>query len=612
MCGIAGAFDTTGERQFPRSVLSAMLAAIAHRGPDDEAAHHEPGLAIGARRLSILDLDGGRQPIANEDGSIRVAFNGELFEYPEMRERLLTRGHRLRTRCDTEAWVHLYEDYGAEMLEHARGQFAVSLWDSNSRRLLLARDRFGICPLYYALADGWLLWASEVRAIFASGLVQPEPDAKGIDYFFRFFSPPPERTFFLGVRMLAPGFLLEAGARGVSTRRYWDLNFPRRGEELRGEPASELHARLDRAVERRLRGDVPVACYISGGLDSSVVLGLASRLRRDGVASFSIGLTGGAGPDETGPASETANLLRSPLAIASMDAAAIAEAYPELVEAAEVPVLDTSCACMMRLAGLAHEHGFKVVLTGEGADEALAGYPWFKVQKFAAMTPFAPRTASHLISDVAARARREVYSAAMWEQTNGYEAWDELGLDWSRLDSWHPLNRSLYLAYKTTLAGMQLVSKGDRVAMHSSVETRYPYLDEDVVEFCCSMAPEYKLRRLTDKWALRQAAAKILPPQIAGRPKTMFRAKLAPTFLGPHRPAWVDQLLSAESLNRAGWFDPALIHRARLRRFGLRRTLGNFGLASVVAVQVWHHLWCGGGLCELSSLAFAACTTEAK
>jgi asparagine synthase (glutamine-hydrolysing) len=397
-------------------------------------------------------------------------------------------------------------------------------------------------------------------------------------------------------------------------------------------PAAELHARLDHSVERRLRGDVPVACYISGGLDSSVVLALASRRRADGIASFSIGLAGGAGPDETGPAGETANLLRSPLAIASMDASAIALSYPELIEAAEAPVLDTSCACMMRLAALAHEHGLKVVLTGEGADEALAGYPWFKVHKLATLAPEpirsqlrswmlsalggtpserGPRTASHMTSDLAACSRSEVYSQALWEHTRGYEPWDELGIDWGRLESWHPLNRSLYIAYKTTLAGMQLFSKGDRVTMHSSVEARYPYLDEDVVEFCSSLAPDYKLRGLTDKWMLRQAALKILPSEIALRPKTMFRAKLAPTFLGPHRPVWVDQLLSPEALKKAGWFDATLVARARRRR-GMRRAVAGFGLTGVVAVQLWHHLWCGGGLCELPRLSFDTCPEEAR
>jgi asparagine synthase (glutamine-hydrolysing) len=249
-------------------------------------------------------------------------------------------------------------------------------------------------------------------------------------------------------------------------------------------------------------------------------------------------------------------------------------------------------------------------LTGEGADEALSGYPWFKAHKLPAIVR--PRTAQHLISGPAALARSGVYSRAMWERVRGYQAWDELALDWRRLESWHPLNRSIYVGYKTTLAGMQLFSKGDRVTMHSSVEGRYPYLDEDVVEFCCGIAPEYKLRHLTGKSLLRQAAVKILPSTIAMRPKTMFRAKLAPTFLGPHRPAWVDQLLSPESLEKTGWFDPALIARARSRRLSLTRALSGFGLTGVIAVQLWQHLWCGGGLCELSPLSFAACTAQVQ
>src|SRR4051794_12842305 len=187
MCGIAGALDRHGQRSFPEDLLLAMTGAIAHRGPDDEHTHLEPGLALGARRLSIIDLSGGRQPIANEDSSIWVAFNGELFEYPELRRELLDRGHRLATRCDTEAWVHLYEDLGEGMFEKARGQFAVSLWDRPRRTLILGRDRAGICPLYYAERDGWLLWGSEIKALLASGLVKARPDVKGVDHIFNFF-----------------------------------------------------------------------------------------------------------------------------------------------------------------------------------------------------------------------------------------------------------------------------------------------------------------------------------------------------------------------------------------------------------------------------------------
>ncbi len=305
-----------------------------------------------------------------------------------------------------------------------------------------------------------------------------------------------------------------------------------------------------------------------------------------------------------------------------MDSRAIADAYPELIEAVEAPVLDTSCACMMRLAALAHEHGFKVVLTGEGADEALAGYPWFKLQKLASVAPAGisawfgravPRffggkasperqgagIAQQMMFDIAGGTRCSFYSRGFLDLMGGYSPQDDMGVDWDRLRQWHPLNRSLYVGYKATLAGMQLLSKGDRVTMHSSIEARYPYLDEDVVEFCAGIAPEYKLRGLTEKWLLRDVAARTLPARIARRPKTMFRARLASTFLGLDRPRWVDQLLSPESIRATGWFDHAAVARARKRGFSPRRPVHDFGLMSVIAVQLWHHVWCGGGLCEL-------------
>ncbi|MBY0395148.1 MAG: asparagine synthetase B, partial [Thermoleophilia bacterium] len=315
MCGIAGAIDLTGTRSFPEARLRAMAAAIAHRGPDDEAIHIEPGVALAARRLSIVDLAGGRQPVSNEAGDVWVAFNGELFDYPEIRRQLLDRGHRLATRCDTESWAHLYEDQGPAAFAGARGQFAVSLWDRADRTLYLARDRAGICPLHVAEADGWLLWASEARALFASGLVTPRPDRKGVDHLFNFFCAPSGRTFFEGVRQVRPGCYLRVNDGRVEEVRYWDLDFPDAGAERRDTAdalADELEAHLRKAVERRLRGDVPVVSYISGGLDSTVVLGLVARERGAAVPSFTIGFDG-AGPDERGSSAEAAAALGSPL-----------------------------------------------------------------------------------------------------------------------------------------------------------------------------------------------------------------------------------------------------------------------------------------------------------
>jgi asparagine synthase (glutamine-hydrolysing) len=640
MCGIAGALDLTGARDFPTDVLLEMTGAIAHRGPDDEHTHQEPGVALGARRLSIVDLAGGRQPLANEDGSVWVAFNGELFEYPELRQELLARGHRLATRCDTEAWVHLYEDHGEGMFEKAHGQFAVSLWDRRQRTLILGRDRVGICPLYYAERDGWLLWGSEVKALLASGLVAPRPDPRGIDHLFTFFCAGTTRTFFEGVKSLAPGHYLRVKDGRVEVRKYWDLDFPDEGQEVRLDDPTplvdELEDLLRRAVERRLRGDVPVVSYISGGLDSTVVLGLSSRQRGKAVPSFTIGLEK-AGPDERSASAEAASVLGSPLTVVTMDKARIANAYPELTVAAEGPILDTSCAALMRLAEAVHGQGYKVALTGEGADEALAGYIWYKSQKVrnwigerfgnflpglarkallaaiggkdpsrrpSLMAMAGTRPAQQDMYELIGEARSIVYSPGMWDRLGDHNPYDDLALTNDRIARWHPLNRSLYVGYRVMLAGLLMISKGDRIAMHSSVETRYPYLDEDVIAFCAGIAPEYKLHRLTEKWILRQVAAKTLPPRIANRPKTMFRASMAQTFLGPGHPPWVDQLLSPESLRATGYFDPEAVARearAQVRRPRItpRRFVFDVGLTCVVTTQLWHHLYCGGGLCDL-------------
>lgn len=639
MCGIVGALDLTGRREFATDRLRAMSAALVHRGPDDDHVHVEPGLSLAARRLSIVDLSGGRQPLSNEAGDVWVAFNGELFEYPELSRELTARGHRLATHCDTELWVHMYEDVGVEVFRRMRGQFAVSLWEQRTRTLLLGRDRVGICPLFYAERDGWLLWASEIKALLASGLVAAEPDAKGIDYFFNFFSMPPARTCFAGVKAIPPGNYLQVRDGHLALHQYWDLDFPDANVDLRVERPAELAEQLDhllrQAIRRRLRGDVPVVSYLSGGIDSTMVLRLSSQERGEPLPSFTVGLER-AGPDERSQASESARLIGSRLTTVAMNKADITAAYPEFIRAAEAPVLDTACACLMRLAATVHDQGYKVALTGEGADEALAGYIWFKSQKLRAWfvdhisvniaiflrqrllaavgggTDHQPaifalcgtRPAQQDISEVLAQSRDTLYGRDMWDRLQGHSAYDELAGVNPRIAKWHPLNQSLYTGYKVMLAGLLLQAKGDRVAMHSSIETRYPFLDEDVIEFCAGIDPRYKLNGFTEKWLLRQVARKVLPSQMANRRKTMFMAKMSATFLGPERPRWVDQLLSPESLRAAGYFDPAGVGRAReiLKRRNLnipRRMTFDAALTGVIATQLWHHIYCGGGLAEV-------------
>ncbi len=634
MCGFAGAFDLNGQRVFPESKLVAMTRAIAHRGPDDESHHIEPGLAMGSRRLSIVDLEGGRQPISNETGEIWVSYNGELFDYPDLLRELKGKGHTFKTRCDTELWVHLYEDHGEQMLERVKGQFAFALWDRPNRRLLLGKDRMGICPLYVTEADGWLLWASEIKALLASGLVEARPDPHGIDHLFHFFCMGTTRTCFEGISSLTPGHFLDVRDGRVTKKQYWDLDFPDAGDEQRWDdpatPVAELEQRMRYAIERRLRGDVPVVSYISGGLDSTLVLGMSSDERGRAVDSFTIGLNQ-AGPDERSQAAESAAMLNSQLTTVDMGVADIAASFPELIVAAESPVIDTSTACLMQLAKAVHAQGFKVVLTGEGADEAFAGYIWFRTQRIAgSFGPLLPRlvqwlgrkwigggnahrppwkamrgvrTAQQDVAEFLGQTRESLYTDAMWHGLDGRNGFDDLDLTNARISRWAPLNQSLYVGYKIMLPGLLMMAKGDRIAMNSSVEARYPFLDEDVIDFAAGIAPDYKLRRLREKWILREVAARTLPKAISQRPKTMFRATRSGTFLGEHRPTWVDQLLTDESLRKTGMFNPHAVQRARqlVQRPMITpaRSFFDLGMTGVITTQLWHHLYCGGGLCEL-------------
>lgn len=626
-------------------MLEQMATAILHRGPDEVGYLTEPGLGLASRRLSIVGLSDGQQPIYNEDRSVVVVYNGELFDFPEQRKWLEDKGHHFRTSCDTEVLVHLWEEMGERMFDRLHGQFAFALYDFERRVLILARDRLGICPLHWARRGDWLYFGSEIKAILASGRVAAEPDPRGLDQIFTFFAMPAARTVFKGISAVHAGSYLkvrfspEDRIADVSEQRYWDLDFPDHGDELNPtdgrDMIEEFRSRFTRAVEIRLRADVPVVSYLSGGVDSATVAAVANRLKGEAVPTFTVKVDS-PGFDETEKALMNAHTIGSHPTIVTCDPQAVAEAYPNLIRAADCPVVDTACAALYCLAREVHRQGYKVALTGEGADEALAGYPWFKANKAmrlfdmgrfqpshyirktvwnitGTLTPWQDILRSHRsiggahapaeVYALARSSRQRFYSGWMFDKLGDYSAFDELPMDLPRLKRWHPLNQSLYMGYKTILPGLLMNHKGDRVAMASSVETRYPFLDDDVVDFCARVHPRWKLKGLLrDKHLLRNMSADLLPKSIVNRPKAMFRAPFAEPFFG-QPPAYVDQLLSEESLKKTGYFRPDQIHRYRsgYRRSFLpgQRLFMEMGLTAALATQLWHHMYLGGGLCDL-------------
>jgi asparagine synthase (glutamine-hydrolysing) len=645
MCGIAGIVDLSGRGERMPHALRAMADAIRHRGPDDEGYFVEDGLGLACRRLSIVGLADGRQPLGNEDGSVLTVFNGELFDYPCVKARLESRGHRFATRCDTELIPHLWEERQERMFESLRGQFALAVYDRRRRRLVLARDRFGICPLFWswqpAAGGGRLVFASEIKALLGSGLVRARPDPKGIDQVFHFFAVPGPSTCFEGVQALQPGHYLaidlaDPPCRPLQPRRYWTMSFPNAGDE--DDDSRTVVDRLERlllsAVERRLRADVPVVCYLSGGLDSSVVSAMARRVRGDPTPTFTVRVRR-RDLDEAAPAGAVARHIGATSVLVGVGDDEVVDTYPELVLAAEAPVIDTAAAATILLAREVHRRHFKVALTGEGSDEWLAGYAWHKVHRLIGLTDSIPgvplsgavrrllfqlvdlpqrgrarvlghgetlghHSAFHDVYGLMTASRYVFFNEATLAALEGHNPYLELAPDLGAMRKWHSLNQSAYWASRIHLPGHLLSLKGDRAAMNSSVETRYPFLDEEVFDFLAALHPRWKLRRLCDKYVLRLVAARYLPSEIAWRRKVMFRAPMESFFRPAARPLpqWVDDLLSEDALRETGWFrvDAVRYWRSRIRAGTLRpphRAMVQLGMVGVLSTQLWHHTFVG-------------------
>ncbi len=608
MCGVAGCVALQPALAAPSlDGVRAMVGALRHRGPDEFGLYRDARAALGHARLSIIDLATGQQPLCNEDGSLWIVFNGEIFNYLELREELLALGHRFRTRSDTEVIVHAWEAWGERALGRFNGQFALALWDAPRQTLVLARDRLGVRPLYLAEQDGRLWFASEVKALFAGApALARELDPAGLAETFTFWTPVAPQTVFRGIRELEPGHVRVVSPLGVTDRPFWTPSYPERREEVRpgtlDELAGQVRAALERAVRlRMLRADVPVGCYLSGGLDSSLVAALGRQVQGGRFCTFSVRFES-AELDETPYQRELVARIGSDhreLVVARRD---VAEAFPAVVAHAERPLLRTGPAPLFLLSGLVRQAGVKVVLTGEGADELFGGYDLFregKVRRFWGRQPAStcrPRLLERLYPYLA---RSPVAQRAMAQEFfgRGRERWDEPGFahqprwraaaalqrlfdpgfreEAQRLDvvarllgslpgpfrRWSPLAQDQYLEVRTLLSGYLLASQGDRMLMGHSVEGRFPFLDTEVMDLACALPDAAKLRGLDEKHVLKRAGLGLVPDRILARTKQPYRAPDAVSFTGPDAPPWVGDVLSGEAVGRAGVFQPRAVER---------------------------------------------------
>lgn len=607
MCGIAGFTGTMSDTGEANATLERMIAAIRHRGPDGFGFHVEPGAALAHARLSIIDHATGGQPIHDERRTVWTTFNGEIFNYVELRAALERLGHRFYTRSDTEVIVHLYEEHGDRFVEHLNGQFALAIWDGERKRMVLARDRAGIRPLFHTRARGRTWFASEIKSLLA---VLPERavlDAGGLAQALTYWAPADPDTMFEGVESLPPGTILaieESGSERLT--RYWDWTFPSAASPPPEVPiaraAAELRELLVDAVRLQLRADVPVGAYLSGGLDSSGIVALVRRFTDVPVRTFSVAFDDREF-DESAYQQAMVRHLGTEHTTLTCSRRDIGESFPRLVRHAEAPVLRTAPVPLMLLAGKVREAGFKVVLTGEGADEVFGGYDLFKeakVRRFWARHPtstsrprllgrlygylasspvgndalarsFFGKGMEHIDRPIFAHVPRWTTSARALaflspELRAAVGAWDPLAFYEAKLPedvmSWSPLSRDQYVEAKSLLAGYLLSSQGDRVAMASSIEGRFPFLDHRLIELASRLAPRRKIQGLKEKYLLRAALDDLLPREVLARTKQPYRAPDSRSFFFDGEPLdYVADLMSAERVRAAGYFDADAVSR---------------------------------------------------
>lgn len=629
MCGIAGYFDKNLKAN--TQIVNRMLTRIHHRGPDECGIYTNNNVGLGSVRLSVIDIAGGQQPMPNENLNLWIVYNGEVFNYIELRNELERKGHNFRTQSDTEVVIHLYEEYGEKCLSMLNGQFAFTIWDKNKNELFVARDRVGIKPLFYYHSTGLFVFGSEIKAIFEHPKVSRSILAEGINETFTFWSTITPSTVFENIKECPPGHYIKVSSRGIEVAKYWQLTFATKQNYFQGsfeDAVAKFDLLFHDAVKIRLQADVPVAAYLSGGIDSCVTTSYIKKISPNTLKTFSIGFAEKEFDESyfQNIASEYFNTSHTGFKCTAKE---IAENLPKVVWHCEIPLLRTSPSPMYSLSKLVHNNNIKAVITGEGADELLAGYNIFKENKIRhfwskypdsrirplllkKLYPYIPALQnansnvlrmffsykleetsspiySHLLRWKNTSNINRHLSLQMLDKLSSFNPYSNLLNNLNgNLEKLDPLAKAQFIEMSVFLSGYLLSSQGDRMGMANSVEGRYPFLDHRVIEFCASLPPDYKLKGLNEKVLLKTLMKGKLPFDILNRSKQAYRAPVVNCFLGEEAPEYVKEVLSPESLREANIFNPNSVS-GLLRKMNSGKAyseIDNMAITAIITTQL--------------------------
>ena len=636
MCGIAGIFNHTSNLNVSAHLLENMLLAINHRGPDERGIYLNHNLGLGSVRLSIIDLATGQQPLSDASGNFHIVFNGEIFNYIELKDELEKKGYRFKTKSDTEVIVASYAMWGIDFITKLNGQFAFAIWDKQKHELLLVRDRVGICPLYYYNKNGTFVFGSEIKAILQHPGVTPELSINSLCQVFTYWSTLTPATLFKNVSEVTPGHYLKITPEHIEIKPYWKLQYPQK-ENFRNislqDAKEELEEILTDAVRIRLRADVPVAAYLSGGLDSTTTTALIKKIEPSILNTFYISFADHAF-DESAYQKEASLFLNTHHKSINCTNKEIAKNFPKVVWHSESPMLRTAPAPMYNLSKFVRQNNIKVVITGEGADEMLAGYDLFKemvIRRFWARDPrskYRPLLLKKLypyipqISGINPQSLRFFYGYKLeevnypayshlmrWnngrhilkylastyhgivENFDPFESWLDLMPD--GFDQWGDLGKAQYLESTLFMSGYLLSSQGDRMTMANSVEGRYPFLDHRFIEFASKLPEGLKMHGLNEKYLLKKMIENQIPDSICKRPKQAYRAPISSSFFEKPEMDYVESVLNPGTIADYGIFNPELTTKLieKIRTTGTASEIENMVVTAIISTQLFYRFF---------------------